>query len=49
MSSIIRIIPRFIRVGLLGLIEAQVNEVDADDLQRAKEIIMARVAAILLL
>lgn len=47
MNSIIKIIPRFVRVGIFNLIAAQVDEVDATDLQRAKEAILSRTAAIL--
>ena len=47
MNSIIKVIPRFVRFGIFSLIEEQVNEVDAEDVERIKEIILSRVAAIL--
>jgi hypothetical protein len=47
MSSIIRVIPRFIREVIFLRITDQVNEVDCDDVGQAKLLILARLAALL--
>lgn len=47
MDKFIRIIPRFIREVIFLRVTEQVNEVSEEDVAEAKQIILARLAALL--
>jgi hypothetical protein len=47
MKSLIRRLPRFLRVALFDLIEEQVNEIDEHKVRSVKETVLALTAAAL--
>lgn len=47
MNSIIKLIPRFVRVGIFALAEEHINDINETDLDQLKQTILSRLAAIL--
>ena len=47
MNRFIRLLPRFVRLQIFGLIETEVESVDCEDIAKVKEIILARLAALM--
>lgn len=47
MHRVIKLIPRFVRTLLFGLIEDQFAQVTADDVEHLKTVLLSRVAGIL--
>jgi len=45
--KLINYIPKFVRVALFSLIEEQVGQIDEQDVEKCKELILARCAAVL--
>ncbi len=49
MNRYIKLLPRFVRISIFGLIEDHLNSIDMDDVEHLRETILARLAAIFLL
>jgi len=47
MHRLIKLLPRFVRVGVFALIESEFERVHAEDVERLKQELLSRVAGVL--